>query len=97
VRVILQQLSSAIKIVVQVSRLSDGSRKMINISEVLGVKDDLIQLNSVVEFVRTGVSDSGKVLGRFQWSGQPPRILERLRVSGIELPAEMFKEVVEIA
>ncbi len=97
VRVILQQLSSAIKIVVQVSRLSDGSRKMINISEVLGVKDDMILLNSVVEFVRTGVSDSGKVLGRFQWSGQPPRILERLRVSGIELPAEMFKEVVEIS
>ena len=96
VRVILQQLSSAIKIVVQVSRLSDGSRKMINISEVLGVKDDMILLNSVVEFVRTGVSDSGKVLGRFQWSGQPPRILERLRVSGIELPADMFKEVVEI-
>jgi pilus assembly protein CpaF len=70
---------------------------MINISEVLGVKDDLIQLNTVVEFVRTGVSDSGKVLGRFQWSGQSPRILERLRVSGIELPADIFKEVVEIA
>jgi pilus assembly protein CpaF len=96
VRVILQQLASAIKIVVQVSRLSDGSRKMINISEVLGVQDDLIQLGTVAEFVRTGVSDSGKVLGRFQWHGQP-RILERLRVSGIELPAETFQEVVEIA
>ena len=97
VRVILQQLASAIKIVVQVSRLSDGSRKMINISEVVGVKGDVIELNPVCEFIRTGVSDSGKVLGRFEWSGEPPRILERLRVSGIELPAATFKEVVEIS
>ncbi len=97
VRVILQQLSSAIKLVVQVARLSDGSRKMINISEVLGVKDDLIDLNPICEFKRTGVSDSGKVLGRFEWSGEPPRILSRLKVSGIELPERIFSEVVEIA
>jgi len=97
VRVILQQLSSAIKIVVQVSRLSDGSRKMINISEVLGVQDELIQLDPIVEFRRTGLSDSGKVQGRFQWSGKAPRILDRLRVSGIELDPKMFSEVVEIA
>jgi pilus assembly protein CpaF len=97
VRVILQQLASAIKIVVQVARLSDGSRKMISICEVMGVKDDLIQLNQICEFKRTGVSDSGKVLGRFEWSGEAPRILERLRVSGIELPADTFQEVVEIA
>ncbi len=97
VRVILQQLASAIKLVVQVARLSDGSRKMINISEVLGVKGDVVELNQICEFRRTGVSDAGKVLGRFEWGGEPPRILERLRVSGIELPADLFKEVVEIA
>ncbi|HYM10565.1 MAG TPA: CpaF family protein [Bryobacterales bacterium] len=97
VRVILQQLASAIKIVVQVARLSDGSRKMISICEVMGVKDDLIQLDQICEFKRTGVSDSGKVMGRFEWSGETPRILERLRVSGIELPADTFQEVVEIA
>ena len=97
VRVILQQLASAIKIVVQVSRLSDGSRKMINISEVAGIKNDMIQLNQICEFKRTGVSDSGKVLGRFEWSGEKPRILSRLEVSGIQLPEQTFQEVVEIA
>jgi len=96
VRVILQQLASAIKIVVQVARLSDGSRKVVNISEVLGVKNDMVHLEEIAEFNRTGVSDSGKVLGRFQWSGRQPKALERLRVSGIELPADIFREVVEI-
>ncbi len=97
VRVILQQLASAIKLVVQVARLSDGSRKMLNISEVVGVKDDLVDLNPICEFKRTGVSDSGKVLGRFEWSAEPPRILSRLKISGIELPEAIFSEVVEIA
>jgi len=97
VRVILQQLASAIKIVVQVSRLSDGSRKIVNISEVVGVQEDLIQLNQILEFKRAGISDSGRVLGRFQWSGQPPGVLSRLRVSGLELPDSLFNETVEVA
>ncbi len=97
VRAILQQLASAIQVVVQVARLSDGSRKVVHVSEVMGVEDEMIQLSEIVRFGQTGVSDSGKVLGRFQWSGQPPRILRRLEVSGIELPRQMFDEVVEIA
>ncbi len=97
VRVILHQLASAIRIVVQVSRLSDGSRRTISICEVTGVGEDLVQLDSIVEFHRTGVSDAGKVLGRFEWSGRAPRVLDRLRVAGIELDPAMFSEVVEVA
>lgn len=95
-KVILTQLASAIKMVVQVARLQDGSRKIINISEVLGVKDDRVDVQDVFLFERTGVSDAGKVQGRFRSSGVKPQILERLRISGITLPPNVFDEVVEV-
>jgi pilus assembly protein CpaF len=95
-RVILQQLSSAIKLVVQVARLQDGSRKITNISEVLGVQDDRIEVQDIFFFERTGVSDAGKVQGRFRASGVKPKILDRIRVSGIQLPESIFDEVVEV-
>ena len=95
-RVILQQLSSAIRMVVQVSRLQDGSRKIVGIAEVTGVRDDAIEVQDIFFFERLGVSDSGKVQGRFRSSGVKPRILERLRVSGIEFPPALFDEVVPV-
>src|SRR2546425_5220212 len=82
-RVILQQLASAIKVVVQISRLQDGSRKIINIAEVHGVKDDRIDVRDVFLFERMGVTEAGKVQGRFHSSGEKPKILERLKISGI--------------
>jgi pilus assembly protein CpaF len=95
-KVILQQLASAIKMVVQVSRLQDGSRKIIAISEVVGVVDDRVDVRDIFVFERTGVTDQGKVQGRFKWTGHQPKILERLRVSGIKLPENIFDEVVEV-
>lgn len=95
-RVILQQLSSAIRLVVQVSRLQDGSRKITNISEVLGVKDDRIDVQDIFVFERTGVTDAGKVQGRFRATGTHPRALERLRVSGITLPSQVFSETLDV-
>jgi pilus assembly protein CpaF len=95
-RVILQQLASAIRLVVQVSRLQDGSRKILSISEVLGVKDDQVQLQEIFTFERIGVTDAGKVQGRFRATGVSPKILERLRVSGIQLPPSIFEEVVDV-
>jgi pilus assembly protein CpaF len=95
-RVILQQLASAVKLVVQVSRLQDGSRKIMNVSEVLGVKDDRIDVQDIFVFDRMGVSDAGKVQGRFRGCGHEPKILERLRVSGITVDPSIFQEVVEV-
>jgi pilus assembly protein CpaF len=95
-RVILQQLASAIKIVVQVSRLQDGTRKILSISEVLGVRNDMVELQEIFTFERTGVTDSGKVQGRFKATGIQPKILERLRVSGVQLPSAIFEEVVPV-
>jgi pilus assembly protein CpaF len=95
-RVILQQLASAIKLVVQVSRLQDGTRKILSISEVLGVKDEKIELQEIFTFDRIGVTDAGKVQGRFRATGVQPKILERLRVSGIQLPPAIFQETVDV-
>ena len=95
-RVILQQLASAIKLVVQVSRLQDGSRKILSISEVLGVGGDRVEMQEIFTFDRIGVNDGGKVQGRFRATGATPRILDRFRVSGIQLPDRIFEESVDV-
>ena len=95
-RVILQQLSSAIKLVVQVSRLQDGTRKVLSVSEVLGVKDEKVDLQEIFTFERIGVTDAGKVQGRFRATGVTPKLLERLRISGVTLPPAIFEEVVPV-
>jgi pilus assembly protein CpaF len=95
-RVILQQLASAIKMVVQVSRLQDGTRKILSVSEVLGVNEDKVQLQEIFTFERIGVSDAGKVQGKFHATGTMPKILDRLRVSGIQLPHSIFEESVAV-
>lgn len=95
-KVLLQQLASAIKLVVQVSRLSDGSRKILNIAEVTGVEQGRVETQDVFVFERTGVRDDGKVQGRFKWTGVQPKILDRLRIMGIPLPDGIFDEVSEV-
>jgi pilus assembly protein CpaF len=95
-RVILQQLSSAIRLVVQVSRLQDGTRKVLSVSEVLGVVEDKVELQEIFMFERVGVNDAGKVQGRFKATGIIPKILERLRVSGVTVPPHIFEEVVPV-
>jgi pilus assembly protein CpaF len=95
-RVILQQLASAIRIVVQLSRLQDGSRKILSIAEVLGVDNDMIQLQEIFTFERTGVTDAGKVQGKFKSTGVTPKVLERLRISGIHLPQSIFEEMLAV-
>jgi pilus assembly protein CpaF len=95
-RVILQQLASAIKLVVQVSRLQDGTRKVLSVSEVLGVKDEKVDLQEIFTFERIGVTDAGKVQGRFRATGITPKLLERLRISGVTVPPAIFQEVVPV-
>lgn len=95
-RVILQQLASAIKLVVQVARLQDGSRKIIAVSEVVGVANDRVETEDIFIFDRTGLTDTGKVQGRFRWTGYQPKVLERLRVSGLSLPDELFQETMDV-
>jgi len=95
-RVVVQQLASAIKMVVQVARLSDGSRKITSVAEVAGVDEEAVQIEEVFRFERMGVNDAGKVQGRFIATGYKPKILDRFRQLGIQLPAGIFDEVMEV-
>jgi pilus assembly protein CpaF len=95
-RVLLHQLASAIRIVVQVARLQDGTRKIMSIAEVLGTQEDAVELQEIFVFERTGVDDQRRVQGRFRATGVRPRILDRFRVSGVNLPESIFTETLAV-
>ena len=92
-----QQIASAINVVIQVTRLSDGSRKLITVSEIVGMEGDVITMQDIFTFERQGVGEDGRVLGRFRATGLRPRFTERLQAWGIELPAGLFTPVAERA
>jgi pilus assembly protein CpaF len=91
-----QQISSAIQLVVQQTRLSDGTRKVTSISEITGMEGDVITMQEIFLFEKAGVNKEGKVLGRFRATGVRPKCSERLRAAGILLPTEMFEGVTEV-
>ena len=95
-KVLIQQLASAVKMVCQVARMQDGTRKITAISEVLGVEDGRVLTQDIFFFERTGMTPEGKVQGRFRWSGVQPKILDRLRMAGVTLRPDIFDEVVEV-
>jgi pilus assembly protein CpaF len=96
-RSVRQQIASAISIVVQCSRLSDGTRKVMSISEITGMDENIISMQEIFSFVRKGIGPNGKVIGAFRPSGIRPKFLERLRVSGVQLPAELFETSMEVS
>ena len=91
-----QQITSAISIVVQVSRMSDGSRKVVNISEITGMEENVVSMQEIFGFQRRGIGPDGKVVGAFRPTGIRPKFLDRLRVSGIVLAPDMFEQVLEV-
>src|SRR5690349_7021170 len=95
-KVIRQQLASAIHVVLHCTRMSDGTRKVGGIAEVVGVENDLVDMQDIFEFVRSGISPRGKVLGRFRATGARPVCLERLKAYGIHLSAAIFQEEHEV-
>jgi pilus assembly protein CpaF len=95
-RSVRQQVSSAVDLFVQVARLSDGSRRVKFITECVGMEGDQVTLQDVFVFEKTGLLSDGRVKGRFLPTGIRPKLCERLRASGIDLPAATFDTVVEI-
>jgi pilus assembly protein CpaF len=96
IRSIRQQISSAVDLFVQTSRFSDGARRITHITEVIGMEQDVITLQDVFLFEKTGITEAGKVKGRFRATGIRPKFYERLKQCGIVLPTQMFQTVVEI-
>jgi pilus assembly protein CpaF len=96
VRSIRAQVTSAIDLMVQVARFSDGSRKITYITELVGLEGEQVTMQDIFLFEKSGIAENGKVLGRFKATGVRPRFYEKLRSSGIQLPASLFQTVVEI-
>ena len=86
-----QQIASAITIVVQATRMSDGTRKVTSVSEITGMEENVISMQEIFAFNKKGIGPDGKVIGVFQPTHIRPRFLERLRLSGIVLPPTLFE------
>jgi pilus assembly protein CpaF len=86
-----EQIASAIDVVVQVSRLSDGRRRVTSLQEVTGMEGEVVTMQEVFLFERHGIDEEGKVIGNIVATGLRPAFAEKLALSGIELPAELFR------
>jgi pilus assembly protein CpaF len=96
-KAVRQQTASAINLIVQVTRLSDGTRKVTGISEVTGMEGDIVTMQDIFVFDRTGLRRDGKVCGRFRATGIRPKCSERLASCGIQLPVDMFEHMKAVA
>jgi pilus assembly protein CpaF len=94
-RAMRQQIAAAINVVVQVSRLSDGTRKVLQLSEIVGMEGDIITMQDIFTYERQGVDADGRVVGRYRATGIRPRFTERLTAWGIELPSGLFSPIAE--
>jgi pilus assembly protein CpaF len=83
-------ISSALDLIIQESRLTDGTRKITSISEVVGMEGDVITLQDIFVFEKMGIDKNGKVLGRYRATGIRPKFADRLEVAGIEVPEDLF-------
>src|SRR3954452_8172302 len=92
-RAMRQQIASAINLVIQVARLTDGTRRITSISEITGMEGETITMQEVFIFDRRGVDKDGRVLGKFRPTGVRPRFAERLKIYGMQLPRSFFEEV----
>src|SRR6186997_369999 len=95
-RAMRQQIASAVHLVVQQTRLADGTRKVTSISEITGMEGDVITMQEIFVFEKAGISKEGKVVGRFRATGVRPKCSEKLRAAGIVLLPEMFEGIMEV-
>jgi pilus assembly protein CpaF len=90
-RAMREQITSALDVIIQPQRLSDGTRRIVSITEVTGMEGEVITTQEVYRFKRRGVTPEGRIIGQFEATGVRPTFTDRLRVSGIELPSRMFE------
>jgi pilus assembly protein CpaF len=95
-RAMRQQIASAIQLVVQQTRLSDGARRVTSVAEITGMEGDVITMQEIFAFEKIGINEEGRVIGRFRATGVRPKCCERLKTSGIHMPADMFEGVTEV-
>jgi pilus assembly protein CpaF len=93
---IRQQIASAVHLLVQAARMSDGSRRVVTITEITGMEGSVVTLQDIFVFEKRGLTEDGRVIGRFAATGIRPKFYERFLAAGIKLKADLFDEVVEI-
>jgi pilus assembly protein CpaF len=96
-RAVRQQIASAINLIIQITRLSDGTRRVTAISEVTGMEQDVITMQDIFVFDRSGLGKDGKVTGRFRATGIRPKCSQQLQASGFPLPIDMFEHTYAVA
>jgi pilus assembly protein CpaF len=90
-KAVRRQIASAIQIVVQISRFNDGTRRVTHLSEITGMEEEVVSMQDVFVFERQGVAPDGRILGAFTATGIRPKFAERLKASGINVPASWFE------
>jgi pilus assembly protein CpaF len=90
-RAIKEQVASAVHVVIQLTRFSDGSRKVVNISEITGMEGNTVVMQDIYVYKRKGIAADGRVIGEFVPTGVRPRFIEKFKVSGIDLPMHIFE------
>jgi len=95
-RTVRQQIASAITIIVQLTRMSDGTRKVVCISEITGMEENVISMQDIFVFQRKGIGSDGRVIGVFQPTRIRPKFLERLRIAGMIFPPNIFETPMEV-
>jgi pilus assembly protein CpaF len=93
---IRQQVASAVHLLVQAARMSDGSRRVVNLTEVTGMEGEVVTLQDIFVFEKRGLNPDGHVVGRFAATGIRPKFYEKLLSAGIRLRPDLFDEVVEV-
>jgi len=84
------QIAAAVRMIVQLQRLSDGKRKVTSVAEITGLEGDILQMQEIYKYVRTGTASDGSVEGHYQATGVRPRFLTELAARGINIPGAYF-------
>jgi len=95
-KAIRQQMASAINLIIQIARMSDGSRRITHVTEITGMNEDIVSMQDIFLFEKRGIGLTGKVLGRFFATGVVPKFAERFKASGIGLPPNFFEHSLEV-
>jgi len=90
-KAIREQIASALELIVHVSRLSDGTRRILSVQELMGMEGNVVTMQEVFRFVQTGLDNAGKVKGHFEATGIMPRCVDRIRLAGVQVPNEIFE------
>jgi pilus assembly protein CpaF len=89
-KAIREQVSAALNVIIQVARLSDGTRKIVKVSEVTGMEGEVVVMQDIFIFEKQGLDTEGNVIGQFRASGVRPKFLDMIQTAGIHLPSEIF-------